>query len=341
MSALVATLFGWKLVTTLAKCADLILEGVFTISFSPPQPFVSVVIPHQGDDEPLSRCLEGLRQQTYPTDRYGVIIVVNEPEQRNLACELRDDEKIVWEPNFFSYNARNSGIEASRGEVIALTDSDTTPSPGWLENGVRAINESGADLLAGHIEVTTSTRWLTNPALYELMFAFDQSKNVSGGFSTTANLFVRREALTKLGLFEETARTGGDFDWTRAAVEAGASLVYTPTAIVDHPARESWRALLAKARRTTLPFVGAAQTNPEISDRLKTRLQFQLATAPSPEKLALLTPTQRFRARCVRVVLIAYKVLCLLRIAPQFRKDLQGSQEFQPGQIPSAQRAAA
>jgi len=314
---------------------------VFTIPFSTSQLLVSVVIPHQGDDEPLSRCLEGLRQQTYPKDRYEVIIVVNEPEQRSLACELRDNEKTVWEPNFFSYNARNSGIEASQGDVIALTDSDTTPSPGWLANGVQAMNESGADLLAGHIEVTTSTRRLTNPALYELMFAFDQSKNVTGGFSTTANLFARREAFTKFGLFQETARTGEDFDWTRAAVGAGARLVYTPTAIVDHPARESWRALLAKARRTTLPFVGAAQANPEVSERLKTRLQFQLATSPSPEKLALLTPTQRFRARCVRVVLIAYKVLCLLRIAPQFRKDLQGSQEFQPGKIPSAQGASA
>ena len=302
---------------------------------------MSVVIPHQGDDEPLSRCLEGLRQQTYPADRYEVIIILNEPEQRNLECELRDNEKTVWEPTYFSYKARNSGIEASRGEVIALTDSDTTPSPGWLENGVIAIDQSGADLVEGHIEVTTSTRWLTNPALYELMFAFDQSKNVGGGFSTTANLFARREAFTKFGLFQETARTGEDFDWTRAAVEAGARLVYTPKAIVDHPARESWRALLAKARRTTLPFVGSAQANPEISDRLKTRLQFQLATAPSPEKLALLTPTQRFRARCVRVVLIAYKVLCLLRIAPQFRKDLQGAQAFQPGQIPFAQGASA
>ena len=314
---------------------------MLTISFIPSQLLVSVVVPHQGDDEPLSRCLEGLRQQTYPTDRYEVIIVLNEPEQRNLACELRDNENTVWEPNYFSYKARNSGIEASRGEVIALTDSDTTPSPGWLENGVRAIDQSGADMIAGHIEVTASTRWLTNPALYELLFAFDQSKNVSGGFSTTANLFARREAFTKFGLFQETARTGEDFDWTRAAVEAGARFVYTPTAIVRHPARESWRSLLAKARRTTLPFVGAAQATPEISERLKTRLQFQLATAPSPEKLALLTPTQRFRARCVRVVLIAYKVLCLLRIAPQFRRDLQGSQQFQPGKIPSAQGASA
>ena len=302
---------------------------------------VSVIIPHRGDQAVLARCLDGLRQQTYPTNRFEVIIVLNEPKQSVLELDLRDNEKTVWEPEYFSYKARNTGIGASQGDVIALTDSDATPSPSWLENGVRAINHSGADVVAGHIEVTTSTRWLTNPALYELMFAFDQNKNVSGGFSTTANLFARRDAFTTYGLFQETARTSGDFDWTRAVVEAGARLVYTPTAIVDHPARESWKALLAKAGRTTLPFVGAAQATPEISERLKTRLQFQLAARTSPEKLALLTSTQRLRARFVRVVLTAYKVLCLLRIAPQFRKDLQEAQASQPGQIPSAQRAAA
>ena len=301
---------------------------------------MTVVIPHRGEDTGLWACIRALRAQTYPPELFNVMIALNEPTQRSLDFSLRDRESLVWEPEGFSYNARNTGLKSSTSDVVALTDSDTLPDTEWLTKGVAALS-AGADIVAGHITVTTTTMKPSLPALYELMFAFDQQKNVSGGFSVTANLFARRESFAKYGLFQEAARTGEDYDWTRAAVEAGARLVYAPSAIVGHPARESWRALLAKARRTTLPFGGAAQANSECSERLKNRLQFHLAAPTSPEKLALLTSTQRARARFVRVVLTSYKVLCLLRIPPQFRKDLREAQAFQHGQIPSAQEASA
>lgn len=289
-------------------------------------PSVSVIIPHRGEDAPLERCLQGLRHQSYSHDRYEVLVVLNESEQRTLACELLGDEVMLWEPHYFSYNARNHGIEKSTGDIIAFTDSDTVPSSDWIAEGVNALKRTDSDLVAGHITVTTTRARATAPALYELLFAFDQEKNVGRGFSTTANLFAARDTFERCGLFEKTALTGEDFDWTRAAVESGAKLTYARSAIVDHSARETWSALLAKARRTTLPYVNLSQTDPDSSNRLRTRFRFQLGAKPSAEKVAALPSHQRVMARLARFVVVAYKALCLLRFSPAFRRDLHSAQ---------------
>ena len=304
-------------------------------------PFVSVVIPHRGDDTLLGRCLEALRQQTYPRDLFEVLVVVNEPEKRSLECELHKGEFLLWEPHYFSYSARNLGIENAQGDVVALTDSDTIPSPDWVSEGVAALRESQADVVAGHITVTASKTRPSPPALYELMFAFDQEKNVRGRFSATANLFVARHLFTEHGLFDQTAQTGEDFEWTAGAVDGGATLVYSSSAIVKHPARESWSALLAKARRTALPFANAAATSPKRGGRLRTRIQFHLRTRPSPSKVRALTRPQRLVARLVHVLILAHKALCLLRVPPVVDRDFEAGRAERAAQDLFAQVASA
>jgi len=305
----------------------------------PAQAFVSVVIPHQGDDSFLLRCLEALRNQTYPSHLYEVLVVLNEPERSYLEFELQEGEFPLWEPRYFSYNARDRGIEASGGDVIAFTDSDTVPHPDWLSQGTLAMARSGSDLIAGHISVTTSTNRPSPPELYELLYAFDQEKNVSGGYSATANLFARRHLFADLGLFEETAITGEDFDWTRSAVEAGATLIYSADAIVEHPARDTWSTLFAKARRTTLPYVDIAEPGSSQGNHLRERVRFQLRATPSPGKANALSKSQRFVARFMRLLLIAYKALCLLRIPPAFKRNLQAIRGRQVAVVPAIQEA--
>jgi len=299
---------------------------------------VTVVIPHRGGDTGLWACIRALRAQTYPTGLFNVVIALNEPTRRNLDFDLRESESLVWEPRGFSYNARNTGIKSSTSDVVALTDSDTVPDPEWLTEGVAALS-AGADIVAGHITVTTTTMKASLPALYELLFAFDQQKNVAGGFSTTANLFARRHVFTQQGLFDETALTGEDFEWTRSAVENGVTLTYSPHASVEHPARETWSALFAKARRTTLPYVGVADSGSSPGNHLRERFRFQLIAPPSPSRVSALSKPQRSIARFVRLVLVAYKALCLLRVVPAFKKDLRATGEKQLTLEPAIQGA--
>jgi len=212
-------------------------------------PVVSVVVPHRGNDDSLFLCVNAVRSQVLAYHSVELIIVLNEPKKRPLGFDLRDHETLLWEPQYFSYNARNTGIRAATGGVIALTDSDSVPEPLWLENALGHVSR-GAQLVAGRIMLTFPTGPLSAPACYEKLYAFDQEKNVRFGRSTTANLVGPSDLFTKFP-FETDAATGEDFRWTTQAVATGVTLTYAEEAVVRHPVRESMGELLAKAERVT------------------------------------------------------------------------------------------
>lgn len=273
---------------------------------------VSVVVPHRGSDTRLESCLEALRRQSFPRARTEVLVVLNEKAPRDLPFTLRRGESVLWQPEYFSYAARNLGVINATGDIIAFTDSDTIPAADWLRHGVDAI-AAGADLVAGQINLTFSSKRLTPAACYEKLFAFDQEKNASSSYSTTANLFARTSLFTEMGLFDEHAHTGGDFEWTKKVVAAGARLIYAPSAMVSHPARESMTELLSKARRTSSLFIGASLAPDDRAVVMRDRLRHQLLVSPSPSKRRAMKPIESLLAHSARMIVVAYKALRVLR----------------------------
>ena len=216
-------------------------------------PFVSVIVPHKGPDDSLVACLQALRKQTYPKDSFEVIVVRNEAEDTPPPLDVEAHETFLWQPEGYSYAARNLGIKNSSGSIVAFTDSDAAAEKTWIEEGVRSLG-LGAEVVAGRVELTFTKSPLTPAACYEKLFAFDQEKNVSLGRAATVNLFVRKEIFRKLGLFDENAESGEDFRWTFEAHRIGAAISYSALATVRHPARQSIQKLLCKARRVASNF---------------------------------------------------------------------------------------
>jgi len=251
-------------------------------------------------------CLRAVRAQEYPSRSFETIVVLNESLERDLSFPLETGEKLVIQSENFSYAARNAGIRMAAHEIIALTDSDTVPKASWLWEGVSAI-AGGFDLVAGGIELTFQRQPLTPSALYEKLFAFDQERNVKLGQSVTANLFATRKAFETYGLFAETARSGDDFDWTKAATAKGAKLKLAEGAIVQHPARETWRELARKAHRTSWYF---PRTNTiQMSKNLYSRLAVKFAPSPSDSRRASMTSKERSIAKFLYFLVLSYQTV--------------------------------
>src|SRR5690554_6136694 len=91
-------------------------------------PFVSVIIPTYHDWERLRLCLDSLNRQTYPKERYEIIVVNNDPEDVVPAnFVVPNNFTILEESKPGSYAARNRAIQAAKGEIYAFTDSDCQP----------------------------------------------------------------------------------------------------------------------------------------------------------------------------------------------------------------------
>lgn len=90
---------------------------------------VSVIVVSRHRPGPLRRCLLGLSQMDHPAFE---VIVVADPAGLAVACRFPVRTVAFDEANIAA--ARNAGICAAAGEIVAFTDDDAVPEPQWLRH---------------------------------------------------------------------------------------------------------------------------------------------------------------------------------------------------------------
>jgi cellulose synthase/poly-beta-1,6-N-acetylglucosamine synthase-like glycosyltransferase len=217
---------------------------------------VSVVVPTCKRPELLSRCLAALLEQDCAPADYEVIIVddaacsetrlqVERWAKRAALCEQTVRYLAVSDVcrTHGPATARNMGWRAASGEIIAFTDDDCIPDPGWLRIGMAAMMD-GISAVAGRVIVPLPEI----PTDYE----YDASHLEHGEF-VTANCFYRREALMMVGGFDErfTAAWREDSDLFFSLLERRIKWARVPEAIVVHPVRPArWGVSLRQQRKS-------------------------------------------------------------------------------------------
>ena len=208
---------------------------------------VSVVIPVKDGAGSLPALLGALDAQTLPRDDFEVIVVDNASTDGTGDVARAAGARVVEEPVANRSRARNAGVAAARTGLIAFTDGDCAPEPGWLEALLGCADR--AELVAGEIVTTTAPQ--PNPVeRFEVIWRFGQEHWVKEGWAATANLLVRRDAFDAIGGFDATWRhIGEDVDLCFRARAAGYGLAFCGEAVVRHDAESELRPLLERAWR--------------------------------------------------------------------------------------------
>lgn len=232
-------------------------------------PLVSVIIPVYNDESRLSRCLECLDKQSCQKERFEILVVDNGSDVSvRPIVDAFSNAKYLYEPTPGSYAARNLGVAAAKGEILAFTDSDCLPDTHWIENGAAAIAALGKPgLVVGEIAVffqhPKNPTWVE---LYEREFAFPQKENAKiRHYGATANVFASKGVFDTVGSFNGALKSGGDREWGNRAFAAGFPLRFDETVKVLHPARRRARAYFAKLKRTAHGHY-ALRHNPDNAD---------------------------------------------------------------------------
>lgn len=216
------------------------------------QPFVSVIIPVYNDYDRLLLCLQCLQNQSYPQENYEIIVVDNGSSNPIKNHFLSENVILLEEPQVGSYAARNKGLSAARGEIIAFTDADCQPARNWIEMGVKwLLANPHCGLVGGQIKVfpqNPAKRTITE--YYESLTAFPQARFIQEyHFSATANTFTFRHVIDKVGNFSQNIKSTGDAEWGNRVYYQGYELLFAEDVIVNHPARHSLRELWAREAR--------------------------------------------------------------------------------------------
>ena len=211
--------------------------------------YVSVIVPHYNDLEGLDICLAALARQTFPRERREIVVADNASPQGLEAVEkiVGGRARVVAVKERGAGPARNGGVAASRGEILAFIDSDCRAGPAWLEEGLKALQH--CDIAGGSVEVLVKdANKMTAAEAFERVFAFNMERYVTQkGFVGSGNLFCRRVVFDAVGPFG--TGVSEDVDWSHRASAKAFRIGYAPLAAVGHPARRSWDELKGKWSR--------------------------------------------------------------------------------------------
>jgi glycosyltransferase involved in cell wall biosynthesis len=194
------------------------------------QPLVSVIIPTYNRAAFIADAIESVKCQTYQSVE---IIVVDDGSTDDTLVWLeryRDDVRVLTQSNRGPAAARNTGLRAARGEIVALLDSDDVWEPHKLARQIRLLQRAGPD-----VPCCICNAWMVFPD-GSRQETFDYARlfpSVSEGvwlnpaeiFASRFVLFaqtaaIRRAVLERIGGFDESLRFHEDHELPlRLAIE--------------------------------------------------------------------------------------------------------------------------
>jgi len=204
-------------------------------------PRVSVIVCSYNGGRTLGDCLEALCQIDYPD--FEVIVVDDGSTDATPAVASEYDVRLIRTENRGLSSARNTGLMAATGEIVAYTDDDAYPDPHWLTylaamfQRTNHVGIGGPNIPPrGDGPIADCVANAPGGPVHVLLDD-ELAEHIPG-----CNMAFRRERLIEIGGFDPRYRVAGDdVDICWRLQERGWTIAFSPAAIVWHHRRNSIR----------------------------------------------------------------------------------------------------
>jgi len=210
-------------------------------SDSGPWPSVSAVICTHNGEQTLGECLDRLGTLSYPDFE---VIVVDDGSSDASAAIARAHGAVLCETQHGGLgHARNVGIAAARGEIVAFLDDDAYPDPDWLHYVADLLRRGGHGGVGGPNIPPDDDGFVAECVAaapggpIHVLVSDREAEHVPG-----CNMAFRKDVLERIGGFDERFEVAGDdVDLCWRLQKAGYTVGFSAGAVVMHRRRDSVR----------------------------------------------------------------------------------------------------
>ncbi|GJL55958.1 MAG: hypothetical protein NPIRA02_30900 [Nitrospirales bacterium] len=204
-------------------------------------PHISVVVCSYNGSRTIRDCLEALQQLAYP--QYEVI-VVNDGSTDNTEDIAREYPcRVISTTNQGLSNARNTGMRAASGDIVAYTDDDAYPDPHWLTYLAHMFLTTSHAAIGGPNLPPKDDGWIAECVAHapggpiHVLLDDQLAEHIPG-----CNMAFRKRHLQAIGGFDPQYRAAGDdVDICWRLQERGWTIGFHASAQVWHHRRNSIR----------------------------------------------------------------------------------------------------
>ena len=221
----------------LAAASSAFAEFPFPLGMRCPR--VSVVVCTYNGAATLADCLDGLQKLHYPD--YEVIVVSDGSTDAVPQIASEYDVRLVETENRGLGSARNTGLRAATGEIVAYTDDDTRPDVDWLKYLAHTFTTTGYAAVGGPNPIPPYARGIEQCVSNapggptHVLLTDRDAEHIPG-----CNMAFRKSALEAVGGFDPQFKIAGDdVDICWRLLDRGFKLGFNPGAVVWHRRRRT------------------------------------------------------------------------------------------------------
>jgi GT2 family glycosyltransferase/exo-beta-1,3-glucanase (GH17 family) len=200
----------------------------------PSWPTVSVVVCAHNEEALIGRCLESLRACDYPD--LDVVVCDDGSTDRTLEIAREFPFRVLALQHGGLGRARNAGLDAATGEIVAFLDADAEAHAEWPYHLALSLEDEGVAATGGP-NLPPSDAPFAERAVAEspggpihVLIGDDRAEHVPG-----CNMAFRKDAIEHVGAFDPVYTAAGDdvhVCWN--LLDAGYEIAFAPTAQVRH-----------------------------------------------------------------------------------------------------------
>ena len=195
---------------------------------------VSVIIPAHNAAKTIEECLSAVLLQEGIDFEYEVILVDDGSTDGTAEIAEKLGVMVIRQENAGPGAARNTGVVASQGQILAFTDSDCAPAPHWLYH----ITKPFDDPLVVGIKGTYHTRQkglVPRFVQQEYEFKYKRlAKQETIDFVDTYSAAYRRDPFMANDGFDPALPAAQDAELSFRLARKGYKFVFAPNAVVYH-----------------------------------------------------------------------------------------------------------